>query len=574
MTGTFIRFCFFFLFAFLSTQSPNTIWAADDNAKKQTLGTSPAAAAASPSLSTVKIEEVEDIDTSQKPVLSPQLHSHKMPFKLGFEFQESSGLCPWGLTNFTLQRKPILLVANKMNAKSLWHIVIDTNDIEFVTNPFSDHEYEDLAICMDSILSALNILEGLLSKQQSVTFLAWTEQITTDLSRHCLISCSPLFNKVSNQNITKPTPNWKPVISPQVTIQHPLQYTIPLFFGIFGFDSPLMLTFCASLPFRDLFEKAQREANSELFDKIIEGYRKPLSGLMFLHALTLVRMTPDEELTDEQFLNETLEGLESYHQVDPKMKLTLMSRRPISAMFKDLHLSMNYQQTFMQAMGMNFGFRASFNVPKLFPKANYAEQFFDQASGQIVSLERFLALFTPQFVAKNEGVLMKLLKNGVMSTTMLRNMKEEVHTSDDQSVAHLHQGYFEASVKTIETPTRRYIIKIAPPGIQSSPSNHDALSPPWFLESDNSMGAYKQEMNPQEARYGGAIVEARGIKFVHSWFYKKAKLKGEPNGRFLTKSDSQLKHEALALFGFLREFATPQDLADITLGMSYAILKH
>ena len=68
-------------------------------------------------LSAMKIDEEERAGTQQ--VLP------KMKFKLGFEFQEGSGLCPWALNNFHVQKKELFSLNDETNKRKLWHVVID-----------------------------------------------------------------------------------------------------------------------------------------------------------------------------------------------------------------------------------------------------------------------------------------------------------------------------------------------------------------------------------------------------------------------------------------------------------------
>ena len=60
-----------------------------------------------------------------------------MKFKLGFEFQEGSGLCPWALNQQNIQKKALFYFKDQAEKVRSWHVVIDTSDIEFVTRPFS-----------------------------------------------------------------------------------------------------------------------------------------------------------------------------------------------------------------------------------------------------------------------------------------------------------------------------------------------------------------------------------------------------------------------------------------------------
>src|SRR3990167_8833764 len=90
---------------------------------------------------------------SESPVID--IIEEGMPFKIGFEFQETTkgpGLCPWALDNNLLQKKPIFHVHTQDEHRELWHLVLDTSDIEFVTPPFTCDEGDLLNRAIDSIL--------------------------------------------------------------------------------------------------------------------------------------------------------------------------------------------------------------------------------------------------------------------------------------------------------------------------------------------------------------------------------------------------------------------------------------
>jgi len=92
-----------------------------------------------------------------------------LKFKLGFEFQEVSHLCPWHSRQNSLQNKSLFTV--KYADRNLWKVVIDTFDIEFVTFPFRSDEGEGcLSICMQSIFESLDVLQGILrAKDEEIT---------------------------------------------------------------------------------------------------------------------------------------------------------------------------------------------------------------------------------------------------------------------------------------------------------------------------------------------------------------------------------------------------------------------
>lgn len=190
----------------------------------------------------------------------------RMKFKLGFEFQEGSGLCPWALDNFNIQKKPLFWfvetesskeIAEEPKGSPLWHAVLDTSDIEFVTIAFIDSKA--LKRCVSTILTSLQSLQGLLKINKTVAFGEWVQSLTSIFEETSFkITFSEQFDLVKSQPIIKPSEEWKPRFSPQVTIQHPLEYTIFLYSGLFGFDNPShMFPFMASLPYIDAFIKKQ-----------------------------------------------------------------------------------------------------------------------------------------------------------------------------------------------------------------------------------------------------------------------------------------------------------------------------
>lgn len=571
--------------------------------------------------------DTEDINTRDLP---------KMKFKLGFEFQEGSGLCPWALNDCRIQKKPLFEFKEKVEPQKttekvilmpLWHVVLDTSDIEFVTRPFA--KASSLKIGLNTILTSLDSLRELLKDKKTITFKEWTTKLATVFNDEPFkIDYPPLFNSVENQPIIKPFVEWKPRFSPQVTIQHPLEYTIPLYFGLFGFKNPShMMPFVASLPFRNLFLQFHEEANSLHLNALFGGYGKKISGLVFLHALTLVQMTPNEEDDDAGLLNETLKTFIDFQQIDAKMRLTLMSRRPFSSMFKDINIAninINYAELFKKAMvDNNYRFSTFYKVPNLFHKTNYAEQFFDNETGKERPLMNFLSLFEEEFVETNREVLNKLLEKGIVSTTMLRNLKEGINEEINNLLYLLNRpedyflkfvddnkkilsnllerkkasaippgnikkyvktnsllpfinntkDYFAETINSIASPNTRYIIDADNTLVKKGDFSYDNLSPPWFLDLENSMGALKDDLAIDKS-YGEAIVEIRGIKHVEDWFIKKVHLDSKIKGVFLTKPEQSLIQEAMTLFKFLENFGTSSDIEDIKLGITHSLFKH
>lgn len=392
------------------------------------------------------------------------------------------------------------------------------------------------------------------------------------------IKNTELYTVVEEKMIKPPSPKWTPRFTPQATIQHSLSYAVPLYFSLFGFNSPsYMFPFSASLPARDAFlksySKAQQEVDSSELAKWIEGYSNKLNGLVFLHALTLVQMTPDEDADDTKLLKETRDFLDLSSQVDPKLKLTIMSRRPFSVMWDKLKQKINgtYYQYFNNIMSYNGSFKGLL-VPKLFNRTNYAEQFYGLDSPK--PLLGFTPYFREDFYNTNQKLLEELLNKGVISTTMIRNFKDDVLLSINLTAAQLLNSFYENAINTVQVPKETYIIDSDKLDLKNAPSVYDTLSPPCFLDSENSMGKMKEKMSEHKKKYGEAIVEIRAIRDVQPWFLKRCELDIGVAGSFLVRPDESLRIGTGKLFNFLKNFGTSKDCIDVYyFGIPFALNK-
>ncbi|HAL95188.1 MAG TPA: hypothetical protein DCP55_04380, partial [Chitinophagaceae bacterium] len=136
------------------------------------------------------------------------------------------------------QKKPIFIIKDRLD-NELWHVELDSSDIEFVTSPFSHNQKESLRQCISSISQSLFILTEMLKENESVTFYQWMELVKEDLEREgYTLEQGDIIENVGEGHLHKPSVSWKPIFNPQVTIQHPLEFTIPLYFNLFGFDRP------------------------------------------------------------------------------------------------------------------------------------------------------------------------------------------------------------------------------------------------------------------------------------------------------------------------------------------------
>src|SRR5690606_31654053 len=122
-----------------------------------------------------------------------------------------------------------------------------------------------------------------------------------------------------------------------------------------------------------------------------------------------------------------------------------------------------------------------------------------------------------EFLEDNRETITALLAQGIITTTMLRHFNENILTSNGKCVRNLFQDFYDEAIESIEYPKNKYIINTNSQQIERIDSEVDVLSPPWFLDADNSMGQYIQPLS-LEKQYGEAIVEVRAIKGVSSRF--------------------------------------------------------
>ena len=224
-------------------------------------------------------------------------------------------------------------------------------------------------------------------------------------------------------------------------------------------------------------------------------------------------------------------------------------------------------------MNRNFGFR---DVKKHFFKTNYAEQYLND-DGTPKDLSHLRDYFREEFVKENEETLTYLLQKGVVSTTMIRNLRNEGEdaVAEQRSVASLFNGLFDLSINTVEFPEKLYKINLDTCKIESIHWTHDILSPPCFLDLENSMGRYRDDLSKEDLEYGEAIVEIRGIRWVSNWFLRKCGRNPNDWGEFLKNTIYSINDDALALFSFLRNFGTEAHFVEIFhLGIPFAIQKY
>jgi hypothetical protein len=172
-----LAFRLFYIFCFIMLSFP-AIYASDSEEE------------ISVSASKISIEELPEGSLPSVPKVI-------MPFKLGFEFQEGNSLCKWAEDHNFFQKKPIFFVKEQFTGRELWHLVIDTSDIEFVTTPFAYHERNKVEICMNNILLAVKSLQTLLECESAVRFENWIKVLDTQLASSPLkLEHSNLYEEV------------------------------------------------------------------------------------------------------------------------------------------------------------------------------------------------------------------------------------------------------------------------------------------------------------------------------------------------------------------------------------------
>jgi hypothetical protein len=353
---------------------------------------------------------------------------------------------------------------------------------------------------------------------------------------------------------------------PQATIQFPLEYSISLFFSIFDFQpsSAPVVAILDSLPFLD-------EISKETIGSIMGKHFTKEYGLVFLHALTLSGIT-SKHTNPGGLLREIVEKDERYRQVDAKMNLQFMSRRPFSDMWKDIRKNKGeFWGLYKFGMKKNKIFSSRFFkeaeedeqvewTENISP--NYAEEFF-LASGEQQNLSYLLSYFLDGF-GKEEDKLLDLsgpsnleilLKKGMISPIMIRHMNPErvkvVSLNDgNKTPQEIVEPYYQQSIATVEVPLSCYIFDPNNTLIYEQEYPYDTLSPPLFLNQNDAMGFFRDYPSEGVQEYGEAIVEIRSIQNAFAEFKD-----------FLTQENRLLEY-TWKLFNFLKEIKKNTPFSD------------
>lgn len=608
----------------------------------------------SPSISSSSSSSTSSRSTSTlyspSPVAYGEGPNFYMPFKLGFEFQESHHLCPWAKSRQSIQKKPLFLMGDMASNRPLWNIVIDGQDIEFVLEPFSDTEYNLLEKSIKSLLVAckpltqkgfdeddlqqalhtpkifnligtrdfeIKVGAGLrlsnmfpncfeiwkkwltshskytarndqeleilwkqevelptqpsqifriagIPPKEVITFKDWFREIQQLINEQGLWVQENEFHfrSVENEPIKK-LPELK--FQPQATVQYPLEYSIPLFFSLFGFEKKSTVTskLVEALPLLD-----------DLSEINIETYFTKYHGLAFLHALTLSGISSKNN--DVDLLHEIQQRYDHTEQVDAKSTLSFMSRRPFSNMWRDFRNETDdFWTLYSSSMGKNKVFADKFFKLSESRTVEWAEgihpNYAEEIEEETRDLSPLMDYFTESFLAAcNTGInpLPKLLSNGILSTTMIRNFDPTkvnvLSLGEKQTPRRIFESYYSQSIRSVQRPTSRYVFDLNNMRILEEEYSFDTLSPPLFLSDDDAMGFFKQPADELDVKvYGEAIVEIRNIK--NAFFNP---------GFFLTIGNESLLGDSYMLFSFLKEIHREKVLSkEYTRGILNCTLK-
>jgi hypothetical protein len=506
--------------------------------------------------------------------------TEKFRFKIGFEFQEDHHLCNWAKERQDVQKIPIFTVENADKEK-LWHLEIDGEDIEFVTPPFSSEEQESKNLqkslqSIDISYKKLYSMKGWKKEKfplsPDLTINEWVYGVdTTNMSLRKQLEAvyksnpkksveekleeikksaqglkssldiqlvtQPLFNKIKDIKFNNLYCNIS--FTPQVTIQHFLKDTIPLLFTLT--DKKTFPKFRAALPFY-----------SDKTKFLGQNYFSSENGLLFLHALTITGIKHYKSFQHNdiiQSLNNVKENFEKYRQVDAKIYLDFLSRRPFSEMWQDIKDSIS-EKSFNdlyheRIINSNDHFKEAIHDFRFF---NYAEEYYTNELKRYNFLNEYLSKFThiseEENNTKDNTSLLFLLENGILSTGMIQMLHTEIF-----------EDYLTNSINSVESAYKRPMFDHKSFEIHWADSTVDSLSPPWFLHPENSMGFYSiahDKAIGDTKDYGEAVLEMRSISRINPRLIEKIKGSRSNYGEFLTARESGLYDDANMLYFYLK----------------------
>lgn len=532
-------------------------------------------------------------------------------FKIGFEFQEIHHLCPWASAEKCVQNEPIFRVSK--NGSPLWHITIDWEDLEFVTEPFSNLEEDLCDAAIETIQIACAVLSQLSlnsTKIGDVTFKKWRTHLQTELERIHEALYTIDFTYVGNADsfgsiiFSNPGSKFLVNFQPQVTIQHSLSYTIPLVLGLCA-SSLLMQDdfYCLDIDtvedprIVDIIKHCFPDKINESGQFIVSKHTLSEEGFLFLHMLICLSLVSNVDIhqTDQDRVSEVVDWHYKGGQVNAKAHLGVLSRRPFSMMWGDIKTQQSIgsllsttssigmldlterttqsvglcayesKQCREEAVGTGFSTSLSRDVSYAgFVTQHINIDFAERLAQRFQWINYADIYFTQDGRRRNitshfpelgdEGSCTLLLENGIVSTSMIRESYVKKRSNGEVvTMDNIFTHYFDEIIRSIDTPSlQRYMFDEVTMDIQPKSVLYDLLSPPHFLSEHDSMGAYK-DSTKIELEFGEAILEFRMIPHIGKYAREKIK-------ELLELDDSIFKIKAGEFLTYIHqgEFSTLQ----------------
>lgn len=108
-----------------------------------------------------------------------------------------------------------------------------------------------------------------------------------------------------------------------------------------------------------------------------------------------------------------------------------------------------------------------------------------------------------------------------------------------------------SAIDVVDNPSVRYEFDPATRSFRvTDPYGYDALSPPWFLDLTDSMGAYKNDTE-FELGFGESILEIRNIRRISVTALREMGRTDEDSKEFLTNDTIPLQKHVIVLFSLL-----------------------
>lgn len=486
-------------------------------------------------------------------------------FKIGFEFQEANHLCPWAFTKYQIQKQPIFYVTH--NERTLWSLVIDGMDLEFVTEPFANNEQELIERSVRSIEEACRTLkqlhagrkkegmstdtlkfenwlcgEAIFSEQGCIRKSGLFDHFGCDLETTGLYwqvkDCFFSFGKFEDIKF-----------QPQMTVQLPIEKIIPVLLCLYGTNdsfyiseiTELLSCFNGKKPPESLKDiltvLGNMQSSITLSNNQIKNISKEYSFL-FLFLFHLQELTKSINCSDSE--NQRLYSLYrdymQYHQINAKRELTLLSRRPLSVVWQDIVDNLDQASSFQDVVGEHTSTEYLYEISNKIKLVNYGKKYRRAADGGSLNIAYLDDNYIPNTIER------WFINNGIVAASLLRIYDPSTFADSLNKI-----------IISIEDPSaviRPFVVikDGALEGIEEKISEYDLLSPPIFLPDTDSMGAFKdQEI---DLAYGEGIFEFRYIRCISQFALNRIK---DKISEIHKNNEGNPKLQFLDFLGFIKE---------------------